>query len=60
MIHELERLRMTTKNEPHLIETQSLLELTRVLERKQEEVKDRREEEKEEEPLTPQQEEILD
>ena len=60
MINELERLRMTTKNEPHLIETQSLLELARVLERKHEEVKDRREEEKEEEPLTPQQEEILD
>lgn len=44
MIHELKRLRMTTKNEPYLIETKSLLELARVLERKQEELKDRREE----------------
>lgn len=58
MIHELKRLRMTTKNEPYLIETKSLLELARVLERKQEDVKDR-EEEKREEPLTPKQEEVL-
>ena len=60
MIHELKRLRMTTKNEPYLIEIKSLLELARVLERKQEEVVDRREESKrKEEFLTPQQEEIL-
>ncbi len=58
MIHELKRLRMTTKNEPYLIETKSLLELARVLERKQEELKDR-EEEKREELLTPKQEEVL-
>lgn len=60
MIHELKRLRMTTKNEPYLIETKSLLELARVLERKQEELKDRREEsERKEEFLTSQQEEVL-
>ena len=51
---------MATKEEPHLIETQSLLDLARVLERKQEEIKDKTEEETKEEPLTPQQEEILD
>ena len=59
MIHELKKLRMATKNEPHLIETESLLDLAKVLERKQEEVKDKREEETKEEPLTPKQEEIL-
>ena len=60
MIHELKKLRMATKEEPHLIETQSLLDLARVLERKQEEIKDKTEEETKEEPLTPKQEEILD
>lgn len=59
MIHELKKLRMATKEEPHLIETESLLDLAKVLERKQEEIKDKREEETKEEPLTPKQEEIL-
>lgn len=59
MIKELQRLKIITKEEPYIIETQSLLELAKVLERKIEDLKDQREEVKPEELLTPTQEEVL-
>ena len=59
MKHEIQKLRKATKNKPHLIETQSILELAKVLERKTEELKERRTEVITEEPLTQKQHEIL-